>query len=105
MLGGHRVDEFIHQAGSDYTLGAIGRSGRSKRNAHMNRHQLCIKRYMIRLGLTRQQDPLIPLRSFIVAHPSSTFPVEIVLVRIVLKMTLDRNPLGHAGIIGVSHVP
>lgn len=29
MLGGHRVDEFIHQAGSDDTLGAIGRGGQS----------------------------------------------------------------------------
>lgn len=82
MLGGHRVDEFIHQAGSDDTLGTIGRGGQR-----------------------RQQDPLIPLRCFIIAHPSSTFPVEIVLVRNVLKMTLGQNPLGHAGIIGVSHVP
>lgn len=29
MLGGHRVDEFIHQAGSDDTLGTIGRGGQS----------------------------------------------------------------------------
>lgn len=46
MLGSNRVDEFVQQAGFEYTLGIIGREGQSIMCIEQA-SIVCVRRYMI----------------------------------------------------------